>query len=38
LSVEEQSKIVKMHNDKVTKNHKLRLRFEKVKRNISMKR
>ncbi len=38
LSVEEQSKIVKMHNDKALKNHKLLLRFEKVKSNISMKR
>jgi hypothetical protein len=38
ISLEEQSKIVKMHNDKAVKRHNWRLRCEKIKSNISMKR
>jgi hypothetical protein len=38
LSAEEQSKIVKMHNDKVLNSHNWQLKCEKIKSNISMKR
>jgi hypothetical protein len=38
LSAEEQSKIVKMHNDKALNRHHWQLKCEKIKSNISMKR
>lgn len=37
LSVEEQTRVVKMHNDRARKSHDLRLKCERIKNNIKMK-